>query len=622
MPPETRDDDRRMRQSPFNRLGPYLPVMIILSVAIPVLIYLLFMQSMGWSLPTIGGSAGSSFGSSASSDVTLYSSAHTKTYFSRAGGNYEVLLNPWRGYFNSRKLKFSEIQTPAQLRTLKGGVLVLPSAISLSDEERSEIMAFRSKGGAVLATWATGSRNTGGEWLGWQFLSNLGPKVQGEIGATLNVNTMVFSGESPLAYSQAAGRRIELGRTSEALLRATGEMRAARFTNTARLIDDERRAEGAVIFTEAAEQMGRVAFFAFAESTWEAQAQATHELIDNTLQWLHRDPAVVLAAWPDGKRAAQVIAMDVDEGFTNALPFASLLRSINYRGTFYIQTSAGKMFPNVVTQLARDFELGYQGDVQDTFKGQPISLQEQRMQAMRSDMAALVADTKNITGFKAPLDGYDAATERLLEKLGIRHHIAEPNRGNAWVPLLIKTEGVEPTSTLVVLPRTQRDDTSLLLAKLTAVQTTKTLIDDFNLTLEAGALGVLSLHSKNFDANGVFVAALPGFLDHLKQHSAPLWLASVGQVADWWRERERLRYATRQNGKRIELDITVTGDQPLKGATLVVMLPHKGAQPTAEGLKIGMVKPIISRIDDYRSSLIFDSLPPGSYAYQLTFLSR
>lgn len=612
-----------MRQSPFNRVGPYLPALIVLSVAVPVFIYLLFMQAMGWSLPVIGGSAGSSLGGPTSSDVALYSSAHTKSYFSRAGGNYEVLLNPWRGYFGSRKIKFSEIQTPAQLRKLKGGILVLPSAISLSDEERFEIVAFRANGGAVLATWATGSRNTRGDWLGWQFLSNLGPRVSEEISANSNMNTLVFSGESPVAHSHAAGRRVELSRTSEALLRATGEMRAAQFSGPVRPnVDERKRTEGAVIFSEANELVGRVAFFAFAESTWEAQPQATYELIDSTLQWLHRDPAVVRAAWPDGKRAAQVIAMDVDEGFANALPLASLLRSISYRGSVYIQTSAGKMFPNVVTQLARDFELGYLGDTPATFKGQLIGLQEQRMQVMRSDLASLVADTRGITGFRAPFEGYDATTERLLEKFGIGYHVAERHRGNVALPILIKTEGVAPPNTLVVLPRTQRDDISLLSEAPVAEQLTKALIDDLDWILDNGALGVLSLHSKNLGADGILLAALPGWLDHLKQRRSGLWLASGGEVADWWRERERLRYATKQNGKRIELDITVTGDKPLKGATLVVMLPQKGAQAIAEGLKIGMVKPTIARIDDYRSSLIFDTLAPGSYAYQLTFSSR
>lgn len=614
--------DQRTRRSPFNRIGPYLPAVIILSVAIPVVIYLLFMKSMGWNLPAIGVSGAPSFGNSASSDVIIYSSSNTKTYFSRIGGDYEVLLNPWRGYFNIRKLKFTEVQTPAQLRKFKGGVLVLPSAVSLSDEERFEILAFRSNGGAVLVTWATGSRNGKGDWQGWQFLSNLGFKVLGEISAALNANNLVLSGESAVAHSLAADQRIELSRTSEALLRAKGEMRAARFTNSARVVDDERRAEGAVIFTETTVHVGRAAFFAFAESAWEARPQRAYELIDNTLQWLHRDPALVRAAWPDGKRAAQVIEMDVDEGFANALPFASLLRSINYRGTFYILTSTGKMFPNVVTQLARDFDLGYHGDVHDSFKGQPLNIQEQRIQTMQSEMAGLMKDTKGITGFRAPFEGYDAATERLLEKSGFLHHTADPSRSNAGLPFLLKTEGVEPANALVVLPRTQRDDISLQSEKLNVEQTTKALTDDFDWTLETGALGVLSIHSQNFNADGVLSAALPGFLDHLKGYGAPVWLASAAQVADWWRDRERFKYSTSQNGKRLEFNITVTGTQPLKGATLVVMLPQKGAQPAVEALKIGMVKPVISRIDEYRSSLIFDSLAPGSYAYQLTFAPR
>lgn len=619
---DVQETDKRTRRSPFSRIGPFLPTVVILCVAIPIVVYLLFMKSMGWNLPALGVSGAPSFGSAASSELILYSSSNTKTYFASIGGNYEVLLNPWRGYFNVHKLKFTEVQTPAQLRKFKGGILVLPSAVSLSDEERVEILGFRSNGGAVLVTWATGSRNGKGDWQGWQFLSSLGFKVTGEVGSALSANNLVFSGESPVAHSLAANQLIELSKTSEALLRARGEMRAARFTNSARLTDDERRAEGAVIFNETTAHAGRVAFFAFAESAWEARTLGTHELIDSTLQWLNRDPAMVRAAWPDGKRAAQVIEMDVDEDFANALPFASLLRSINYRGTFYVLTSAGKMFPQVVTQLARDFELGYHGDVHESFKGQPPNIQEQRIQAMRSEMAGLLADTKGITGFRAPSEGYDAATERLLEKSGILHHTADSSRSNAGLPLLLKTEGVELANALVALPRTQRDDISLQSGKLNVEQTTRALTEDFDWTLESGALGVLSLHSQNFNAAGVLSATLPGFLDHVKGFGAQVWLASAGQVADWWRDRERLKVSTSHNGKRLEFNITVTGTQPLKGAALVIMLPQKGSQPTVEALKIGMVKPVISRIDEYRSSLTFDSLAPGSYAYQLTFTPR
>lgn len=616
------DTDRRERRPVFNRIGTYLPVMIILSLAIPTLIYLLFMKSMGWNLPMLGVNGALSYTSSTGSGVFLYASSNTKTYLSGTGGNYEVLLAPWRSYFTNRKIAFKEIQNPSQLRKQDGGVLILPSAVSLSDEERAEILAFRAKGGALLSTWATGTRSGRGDWQGWQFLENLGAKVLGEIPASTDAHNLVFTGESPLSHTLVAGQRMELSKTSEALLRLKGEMVAARFMNWSRVTDDARRGEGAVVFTEATEQLGRVAFFAFAESAWEARTRGTYDLIDDTLQWLRRDPAIVRAAWPYGKRAAQVIEMDTEEGFANAVPFAAMMRSLDYRSTFYILTSVGKQFPDILRQLGRDFELGYHGDVHVSFKGQPASVQQQRIQTMQTEMASVIPDIKGITGFRAPTEGYDATTEQLLQMSGIRHHTADPNRTDGRLPLLTKTEGVEPADALVVLPRTQRDDINLYWEKLTAEQTTKALIDDFDLALDTGALGLLSVHSQNFKADSVLAAAMPGFLEHLKQRREPLWLASAGQVADWWRDRERFKLSASSSGKRIEFNITITGTEAVKGASVLVMLPQKGAHSSVEGMKIGMTKPTVLKIDDYRAALVFDSLAPGSYSYQLTFSSK
>ena len=238
---------------------------------------------------------------------------------------------------------------------------------------------------------------------------------------------------------------------------------------------------------------------------------------------------------------------------------------------------------------------------------------------MRTEMASVLPELQGAPGFRAPTEGYDAVTEQLLPKFGIRHHTADPNRSTARLPLLSKAEGVEAANALVVLPRTQRDDINLQSEKLTAEQTTKALIDDFDLSLDTGALGLLSVHSQNFKADSVLAAAMPGFLAHLKLRRETLWLASAGQVADWWRDRERFKLSSSSNGRRIEFNITITGQQPLRGATVVVMLPKKGVQAIVEGAKIGMVKPTLAKIDEYRAAVIFDSLAPGSYVYQVSF---
>lgn len=603
----------------FQRLGFYLPFMIVVGLLIPVVIYLAVMKTMGWQVSTIDANGLLTYAAPARNDVTLYASSNTEAYLKSIGGNYETLLVPWRGYFSNRKLGFKEIRNVAQLSGQKPGVLILPSALALSTEERAEIQAYRAKGGSVLSTWATGTRNGKGDWEGWQLLDSMGVKVLGEIAVTEDVRNLTINGESPVSHTLPAGKRIWMDKTSEPLLRVKGEMVAARFMDFARITDDARRTDGAVVYSESKAGVNRSAYFAFAESTWESHPIAAYNLIDDTIQWLRREPALVRASWPNGKVAAQVIEMDTEEGFPNALPFAEMMKALDYRATFYVLTSVGKLFPDVLTRLARDFEVGYHADVHDSFKGQPASVQEQRIQSMKSEMASVVPDISRMTGFRAPTEGYDTTTELLLQKAGMRHHTADPARSEGRLPLFAKQEDVTIENALVVLPRTQRDDINLTKQNLSVEQTRSELIDDFDLVVDTGALGLLSVHSQNFGPDGILIKAMPGFLDHLKARRGQIWLASAGQVADWWRNRDRFKMSYGNSGRRLEFNVTITGQTPMTGATVIAMLPQKGFLPEVEPLKIGMPKPVVTKIDDYRASVVFASLPPGNYAYQMTF---
>jgi hypothetical protein len=134
-----------------------------------------------------------------------------------------------------------------------------------------------------------------------------------------------------------------------------------------------------------------------------------------------------------------------------------------------------------------------------------------------------------------------------------------------------------------------------------------------------GALGLLSVHSQNYASDSVLTQAMPGYLTHLKQHRDLFWLASAGQVADWWHERERFKLSARLRGRVLDFDLSVTGKTAFNGASLIVMLSTKGVLPTVHGLKFGMPKANIQKIDDYRAVIVFDTLNPGNYAYQASF---
>lgn len=616
---EDHSDDRRGRRSVFRRVGTYLPVMLILGIALPVLVFVMMMQINGWKLPLIGLQNMVAHLAPSSTRMFLYASPSSRAYFSKIGGNYDSLLNPWRIYFKERSIDVTELQAPAELNKYSEGVLVVPSALSLSDQEREAILSFRAKGGGVLATWATGTRTGSGEWAGWQFMENLGAKVVGEIPADSESRQLTLTGESPLSFQQPSGARIWMGKTTESLLRFTGESVAARFMNWPRVPEEDRHNEGAIVYSEAESNAGRAVLFAFAETSWESRPFVPHQVIDDTLKWLQRQPAIIRAAWPDGKSSAEVIEMDTEQGFQNASAFATMMKAIGYRTTFYLLTSVAVQFPEVTKALARDFEVGYHGDIHVSFKDQSIYAQEQRILNMKAELASVLADTSLVTGFRAPTEGYDAATELLLHKHGIRHHAADPSRLEGRVPTLIKMQGVPIEDSLIVLARTQRDDINLYWEKLDVTQTAKALIDDFDLAADTGALGFLSIHSQNFDEGSVLRQAMPVFLTHLQKRRNQLWLASSGQVAQWWRDRERVTISSAMSGKRLDFNLSVKGSQPVNGATLIIMLPQKGVMPSVRSTKIGTVAPQIQKLDDYRVAVVFNSLKPGDYVFQATF---
>lgn len=595
----------------------------IFGILFPLFIYAIMMDSLGWPSPLVGVRGVITYFSPTSTRVVLYTSPTTRAYFAKIGGNYDTLLTPWREYFINRKHNVIEIGDLSKLRGVERGVLVLPSTVAMGEGDRAEIASFIKRGGSVLATWATGTRNGNGDWEGWQFLETLGVKTVGELPVESESRQLILSGESPLSHTLASGQRIWMSKTSESLLRFKGDQVAGRFMNWARITEDEYRNEGAIVYSEtkaASTGSSRSVAFAFSESAWESHPLLAYNLIDDTLQWLLRSPAIVRSAWPNGKQSAQVIEMDTEEGFSNSLAFGALLRSIlDYRPTFYVLTSVGKEFPGVVNQLAKDFEIAYHGDVHDSFKGQLAPLQEQRILNMQQQMASVLSDTKRIDGFRAPTEGYSQITERLLQKYGIRHHAVDPQRTEGRLPDFLKQEDVGRDDSLVLLPRTQRDDINLANQNLNVEQTTQALIDDFDLARETGALGWLSVHSQNFKPDDVLFKALPAYLAHVKKNYGTMWLANAGQVANWWRERDRFKLSSKQLGQRLEFNITITGDQPVSGASMIVMLPQKGVLPTVRTLKIGFKEPVISKIDDFRAAVVFDTLAPGNYAYQVTF---
>jgi len=603
----------------YRRVGLYLVGIFIIGLTASVLVFTMSMQGMGWP-GIILGAPSSTAVSLDRNAISLYVSPPTRLFFNANGGNYDTLLAPWRKYFNDRKLSVKEFASPADIAKLKPSTLVLPSAVALSDEERREILAFRDRGGSVLLTWATGTRSGTGEWVGGDFITKLaGAVFTGEIAREAEIGHLVLRGESPASLREGAGKRIWLGYNAEKPLRLKSPYIAARFLNWSRSPSADRTDEGAITYWESTPGAGRVMAFGFAETSWEQQPADIHAVVDDALAWLRRQPTLLKAAWPQGRQSAQLIEMDTEEGFPNALRMAALMKSIGYRGAFYMLGTSAAAFPQVAQTIHAQHEVGFHGDVHVGFKDQSTEVQSLRLTAMQAQLKSALGDTSALTGFRAPTEGYDKTTEILLQQSGVRHHLSGPQEADLCLPSFAPIANTDISTGLLRLPRTQRDDLNLLKDAADSAALAQGLTLDFDLMRSTGCLGVLSVHSQNLAEGSLLHTALPAYLAHVKQHTDTVWLASPQQVDRWWRDRERLRVAIRASGARFEFDVSVGGKGPVTGGSFLIVLPQKGSLPQITGVKPGMPQPRVTLVDDYRASIVFDNLEPGNYFYQANF---
>jgi peptidoglycan/xylan/chitin deacetylase (PgdA/CDA1 family) len=315
--------------------------------------------------------------------------------------------------------------------------------------------------------------------------------------------------------------------------------------------------------------------------------------------------------------------MDTEAKFENSVNFANELDAANIRGTFYSLTGIALQNRDIVQKLAEKHEIGYHGEVHFGYKGKSPEAQQERLNIMVSQMKNIMGTraTTAVTGFRAPTESWDTTTEKLLRQMGVLHHVADPASSESRVPFFSRSEpNLSADKAIVVMPRTQMDDLNYLGLKLTLEKASQLIMLDFDYLHEAGALGVLSVHSQNYGPDGLMTKLAPPYVKRLQAHRQDVWAASGEEIAAWWRARESIQF---QSGRLIGDKFTFSVQPPgnVKGVSFVVTHPAKDVvvkkvNPDRASAPV----PNVVRLDAYRSVLIFKGeIPTGSYTYGLEF---
>lgn len=577
--------------------------------------------------------------------IVLYTSPTTQAYLVKVGGSYDAVAGPWRRMLAARRIAYREADGPAALAALKpDDVLVLPSAVALDAPERRALLRWRDGGGALLATWATGSRDAAGQWLGHEFLRELtGVQVSGEIAPDGARRFVIPFGDTPVNHAVPAGRRIWVGQLAEKPLLLQGGVVAATYMDWARTVLKRDDQPAAIVYEEGTGPgrptgSGRRVVFGYAETAWSFQPDDYQALAEQALRWLQHRPQAAIAAWPNGQRAAQLLEMDTEEGFANAVHFAELMAQVRGAGTFYCLTQEVRRHVELVRRLARDHEVAFHGEVHLGFQSLSRDKQRRRLERMLAEMKQGLGTGPDGwplgagRGFRAPTESYDDATESLLRELGLRHHTADPNRSNDRLPMFAAAGASDAAGDLVVLPRGQLDDLNYMQLQLSAEQVGQALVGEYEYNRRLGGLAIVSVHSQNFAPasqlltrplhTSLMTVAAEALIRHIGPAHEGVWIAPGGQIADWWRERSRASLTTRAgDGGTLELELSVAGKAPLQGLTLLIDHRSDGRMPiwqrSGAAPAGGTPLPTLRKLDRFSSLLVFPTLPAGRHSYRV-----
>jgi Polysaccharide deacetylase len=565
---------------------------------------------------------------SASSEpqVLVYASPTTTAYFSKVKVDSRVNLQVWTTFLRKYQIPFQVVTAVDKLEASSANVLILPSSVALSEREKQAIATLRARGVSVLASWLTGVRNENGGDAGYGFMEKtLDVKVMGTTEGEAKDNFMLPHGDNPVTHFLPAGTRIWLDRVKGFYpLRLQGRHAAADIMDWGR-VPAFGKESSTIVFDERVQASGRASrsvVLGYTEQLWlSADPRQLEAVAHNSLMWLLRQPATYLAAWPHPYRSAFVMAVEMAGAVSDVdLAYAKLLEAAGGRATYYVVGENAAKNANRLNRLVTaGHEIAYLGDSYTDFTGHPEALQSRRLDTMRKMVKDSGVEIRPDAGFHAPMDSYDKITEKLLKAGRFGHLLTAVEASEARLPFFAPgQESVDPASghkALIVLPRTvsgPEDSVDNCQPEVGLKQ----FFNELERAEKMAGLSVVSISAKSdlTDAQSAEIYA------HLSARRERMWLATAGQVADWWRDRARVNARLESGGTGFRLVVSVLAGAAFKQAPVVTInLPEMGSTLRLVARGDPEKKQRVTQIDAWRSAVLLDGLAAGDYQWDVYF---
>jgi peptidoglycan/xylan/chitin deacetylase (PgdA/CDA1 family) len=477
-------------------------------------------------------------------DAVLLSTNANRDYF-EDGSYYRTEIARWRGLVEGVGGTVRVATDAAGLRdTRPDEVMVLPEAPCLSSSELAAIGAHVAAGGNLVTNWALGVRDGSCEWRGWTTLLDVTGgedvrEVSGRDGTYITI-----PGGLPASPGLDPGTRIELRPDPSLSLRMSGERVYWSDWALNPAPDEDGAGADVAVSTSRTEVGGRVAWFGLRsrQAATPTDSIKLDRLLRNGILWAAGTPTAVPDTWPGGARAALVFTLDVEGGdtYVNARDAAAVFELEEVPITFFAVSQLVRDDRELAGALIAAGEVGSQTVDHTPLAG--LTGQEQGMRLRRS-----WADIEEWTGIgpaglRPPEEAFDSLTLNAWRAAG-GSYLLTSNEARSASPEVHQTS----SGPLVLLPRLIKDDYAVIVRDVTlrSQRLAEAFLAGVTKMRAIGGLAVVSGHTQII-VSGPRLDAFRTVADSVRSQGG-WWLATAGEVADWWLERSEIEIAWVEN---------------------------------------------------------------------------
>jgi hypothetical protein len=472
--------------------------------------------------------------------VVLRSTATARYFASLPGsdaGAYQRRIEDWRRRLGADGIAARVLDETALVATAlpRDVVLLAPSTAALDDATLAHVNGMVEQGAGLIATWAFGMFDGDGTWRGYEPLRRLaGLELLPAAEQAEAPRFVALHGQTSITAGLPAGARLEvqpydrpLPLTSSA---AVGEY--VEWSMLGRGPDLTTPPQTAV--ARATMGAGRVVWMNFEPAAvvgGGTSPERLTQLVRNAVAWTSRAPLGALETWPNGARIAASLGLDAEHRFDEGKDVAERLHAARVPFTSFVLTSLADGHPDALRALTAASELG-----SHTHDHRPLSEQDEAAQRRQlEESRRIVADLtgKTVLGLRPPEEQTNEHTLQALAASGY-HYVVGWREKDAAEPWMLQANG----KAVVVLPRIPHDDFEYVVRRPgdDVAAAWASMRADLKQVQRLGGFYFFDFHTQFWDAPAIHtgVRHLTGL-----RNLPGVWLATVGEVAAWWRTRAR-----------------------------------------------------------------------------------